>query len=199
MAFIRHFGAAWIFSVWAGLANAVPVNFDFEFDNLFNSLPLDPPIVGTGQVRFDDVGNGSFSLTALTNLSMQFSIAGEIFSLGDADTPLGEVLAVVSDYEGGRRFQFSNTRGFGSGPYFGSIDFTNAGGANLTFQPPGYGDSLDLYQMTGPRVGTMGSYLAVNAVPVPGTLAVFCVALGLLVLLRRLPFSRNVGHQAAVV
>ncbi len=167
---------------WAGNASALPVTFGFAFDNVFNSLPLEPPMVGTGQVSFDDIGNGTFSLSSLTNLSMQFSIAGQSFSLADADTPLGQVLAVVTHYGTGRRLQFSNSQGFGSGPHLGSIDFTNDNGAFLTFQPPGYGPSLDLYLMSGAGTTVDGSYLATTGVPLPGTLAL--VATALLPLLR---------------
>mgnify|MGYP003382482890 FL=1 len=176
---------------WAGCANAAPITFGFTFDRIFNGIPLELPFIGTGQVSFDDVGNGTFALTALSNLSMQFAVLGETFTLADAATPLGQVLAVVSDYGPGRRFQFSNSNGFGTGPFFGSIDLTKANGAYLTFQPPGFGPGLDLHQIVTPGRADLGSYLATSGVPVPGTLAILALGLALLALVRGGRFSRN--------
>lgn len=184
---ITTFMTVLVLAGWAGSAKAVPITFEFAFDGVFDGIPLELPTVGTGQVSFEDVGNGQFSLTALTNLSMQFFVLGQVFTLADAQTPLGQVLAVVSDFGSDRRFQFSNTNGFGTGPYFGSIDFANAQGNYLTFQPPAFGTGLDLYYMGDSVNPASGSYLATSAVPLPGTLAIFPIGLVCLMLARRGP------------
>lgn len=165
----------------AGLASAfalapAPAHalvFQFQFDQVGDGLPLDPPIVGSGSFSFDgDPGAGSFALTSLPNYTFGFVFNdGNSFGNGDITTPLGEVLVLISQAGNAYDLKFSNINGFGGGGGSGSIDFDNTVSA-LSFEPPGFGGNLDLYQ-SGPY---FGNYSATSATAsVPGPLPIFGV------------------------
>ena len=121
--------------------------FQFQFDYVGDGPPLDLPIVGTGSFSFDgNPGRGSFALDSLTNYTFSFLFDdGTTFGNSDIDTPTSEVLVLISKVGNALKLNFSNINSYGSGVSTGSIDFDN-GGSVLTFEPPGYGGNLDLYQ-----------------------------------------------------
>ena len=154
------------------LADAGPL-FTFLFDGTPDAT-LTPPIVGTGTFSFtNDPGNGTFPLMALGPLAMLFTLGGTTYTDDDIDTPLNEVLVVLSTTSSVRRLQFSNTNAFGSGLLAGSIDFFNGDGEELSFEPPGFGAGLNLFDESGPLRGT---YLAL-AVPEPASLVLIWTGL----------------------
>ncbi len=156
----------------AGVVVAPPTTFDFVFDNggLTEAPPPVAPFVGSGSLTIaSDPGDGTFLLNSLGGFSMSFTFGTDTFSAADIETPLTEVLVVLTATPAGQQLQFSNNTagGFGTGPYGGSLDLVNSGGAFLTFEPPGYGGGgLNLYQ-EGPG-DPAGNYLAL-ATPLPST------------------------------
>jgi hypothetical protein len=167
--------------VW--MANASPAGadatFTFGFDNqgLGGTLPLVPPIVGTGTVTLaTDPGPGTFALNSLGGFSMSFVFGTDTFSAStgsssEITTPLSQVLVVITSVPGGENLQFSNTQPFGGGAQEGSLDFTNPSGLSLTFQPPGFivrdRPGLILYQ-EGVQFQNQGVYLGTSVAAVPG-------------------------------
>lgn len=146
-----------------------------------DGLPIDPPLVGTGSFTFaTDPGDGTFALTSLGAFSMSFMFGPVTFTETDITTPLGEILVVLSSMGLDRRAQFSNNdpSGFGNGGFNGSIDFV-AGTDFLSFEPPGFGGTLDLYILDG-TVDAFGNYLGqltAAAVPEPGLLPLMGIGL----------------------
>jgi len=171
-------GLASAFALASAPAHALV--FQFQFDNVPDGLPLDPPIVGSGSFSFDgDPGAGSFALTSLPNYTFSFRFDdGNAFGNADIITPLSEVLVLISQtgYTYDLKFSNTNPSGFGGSLFGGSIDFDNTLSV-LSFEPPGYGGNLDLYASSS----YFGSYSATAAVPsstasVPGPLPLLGVA-----------------------
>lgn len=148
--------------------------FQFQFDSVGDGPPLDLPIVGTGSFSFDgDPGTGSFALDSLANYTFSFLFdGGATFGNRDIKTPTSEVLVLISKTGNSLKLNFSNTNGFGSGGFGGSIDFAN-GVNNLSFEPPGFGGNLDKY-----FTGSLGNYSATASpsASVPGPLPLIGVA-----------------------
>jgi hypothetical protein len=134
-------------------ATAHALVFQFQFDGVADGPPLDPPIVGTGSFSFDgNPGTGSFALDSLANYTYNFLFNGDsAYENRDTVTPTSEVLVLISKAGNSLKLNFSNINSCGSGAYFGSIEFFN-GVSTLSFEPPGYGGNLDLYQ-AGSYVG----------------------------------------------
>ena len=88
--------------------------------------------------------------------------------------PTSEVLVLISKAGNSLKLNFSNINDYGSGASFGSIDFFN-GVSTLSFEPPGYGGSLDLYME-----GYFGNYSASasrsSSASIPGPLPLMGVA-----------------------
>ncbi len=124
-------------------AQADPL-FLFRFDNT-NNGGVTPPIVGNGSFSFaNDLGDGTHALTSLGAFSMSFTFGGTTFTEAHIVTPLNEILVIISTPGPDRRIQFSNINLFGTGPFFGAIDFIN-GAFSLSFEPPGNDGVLDQY------------------------------------------------------
>jgi hypothetical protein len=163
------------------MANASPAGadatFTFEFDNqgLAGSLPLVPPIVGTGTVTLaTDPGPGIFALNSLGGFSMSFVFGTDTFSASNSSnseisTPLFQVVVILTSVPGGENLQFSNTQSNGGGSQAGSLDFTNPSGQILTFEPPAFGRGL-IHYAEGVSFQNEGVYLGTNA-SVPGPIA----------------------------
>jgi PEP-CTERM motif len=158
--------------------------FFFEFDNSPDGM-ITPPIVGTGTFDFAiDPGNGTHPLTSLGAFSMSFTFGATTFTPAHIVTPLSEILVILSPLGADRRVQFSNVLPFGSGPFGGAIDFIN-GVSFLSFEPPGFGGSLDLY-FQGDGAVFFGNYLGVQPIPEPSSLALLGMGgAGLVVLARK--------------
>ncbi|HEY9690889.1 MAG TPA: PEP-CTERM sorting domain-containing protein [Oculatellaceae cyanobacterium] len=169
-------------------ANAI--TFNFIFDNTDDG-GVNSPLVGSGIFNFDgDPGDGTFSLSDLPNYNFNFELnTGDVFTTSDITTPIDEVLTIISSNTSAREVNFSNINGFGSGTEGGSIDFRNASGSVLSFEPPGTGGNLDLYFVTAQGDSYFGNYqgIAVSSVPEPSTnLALLTFsAVGVGLLLRR--------------
>jgi hypothetical protein len=171
---LLRFSVTWLIVLATGVsAQADPV-FSFQFDQTPDAT-LTPPIVGTGTFSFTtDPGDGTFPLTSLGPFVMSFTLGSTTYTADDIDTPLGEILVVLSTTGSERRLQFSNTNAFGNGLLGGSIDFFNADGEELGFAPPGLGAGLNLFAESSLcDLGTScGTYLAVTAaVPEPSSFA----------------------------
>ena len=183
--------------------------FDFVFDD-GGSGELPPaiaPFIGSGTVTIaDDPGDGTFALTALGPFSMSFTFGTDTFSTSDIQTPLSEILVVLSGPAGNQQFRFSNTNSFGSGPEGGSIDLVNSFNVFLSFEPPGaagfFGGNLTLYaEGTDPNNfsnDNSGNYLGTEslATPIPAAFPLFATGLGALGLLG---WRRKRKNVAAIV
>ena len=186
-----------VLTSWAAAPSAGPITFEFEFSPALQA-PTDWNDA-SGNVTFDDVGAGSFLLSSLTNLSMQFELFGEVFTLADAATPLSEVIALITNTgPSSQRLVFSNTLSSGSGPLSGSLDLVNTGGAGLGFSPPFFGTNFVLsVPVVGSFDGSFGSYRAVSQpVPVTSSLVLCLLGLCLLLVQRRLRRVPSVAPEA---
>ena len=136
------------------------LTFDFSFDNSPNGTVTDP-IVGTGTFSFDgDPGNGTFALASLANYNFSFNFNnGLSFTNTDISTPVADVLVRIATNGTDRVVNFGGSR---TGPFTGSIDFTNASGG-LSFEP----DFGTLYFNTGGNFGTYQGIISQNPTPVP--------------------------------
>lgn len=149
---------------WSG-ARADTIFF-FQFDTTPDAT-LTAPIVGAGTFTFaNDPGIGTFALTSLGAFAMSFTFGSTMYTQDDIDTPLNEILVVLSTLGANRRLQFSNTKPFGSGLNNGALDFFNPDGEELSFEPPGFGGGFTRYDESSPFFGT---YLATD-VPEPSSL-----------------------------
>ena len=169
-------GLASVFALAPAPAQALV--FQFQFDNVVDGPPLDPPIVGSGSFSFDgDPGAGSFALTSLPSYTFSFVFDdGNSFGNANITTPLSEVLVLISQTGNTYDLKFSNINPFGGGSGSGSIDFDNTL-SSLSFEPPGFRGNLDLYSSGS----YFGNYSATAPVPsatasVPGPLPIFGVA-----------------------
>ena len=153
----------------ASLAHATPaqaLEFTFLFDNAFNGLPLEPPIIGTGTFSFDGhPGSGTFPLTSLPNYAFSLNINGLSFDNADMATPPQAVVAVIT--RAGSNWSL-NFAGGETAPYFGSLDFIN-GTTGLSFQPSG-GPLYFAVSNTLAQPDIFGTYQALAPVPVPAPL-----------------------------
>lgn len=151
----------------ATLAHATSAHalvFDFQFDNIFNGLPLEPPIIGTGTFSFDGhPGSGTFPLTSLPNYAFSFNINSLSFDTADMATPPSDVNAVIT--RAGSNWSL-NFAGNNSGPYGGSLDFVN-GITGLSFQPFGGPLYFAVSDNALPEPDIGGTYQALAPVPVP--------------------------------
>ncbi|OLP19454.1 hypothetical protein BST81_05355 [Leptolyngbya sp. 'hensonii'] len=156
---------------------AQAASFTLQFDNTFDDS-LTPPITGTGTLSYAGaIQTGTFSLDTLTNLSLNFTVNGQAFNLGDlAGSSLSSASLVVQTTAGGYQAYFA---GGPNGVYFGSLDFQNGQQTGFTFQPSYYSPPpLHLYQEPGTPY--KGTYTATaTAVPEPAMfLGVAAVGLG---------------------
>lgn len=126
---------------------AQALTFNVTFDDTFDNT-LTEPFIGTGTFTFDgDPGDGIFALNSLSNFEFNFNfIDGLTYTTEDIITPIEEVLIVIDTEEDQRTVKFSNLNPFGSGESSGSIDFMNDSENVLSFEPPGFGGNLNLYQ-----------------------------------------------------
>jgi len=146
--------------------------FSFGFDAIADGT-LSAPLVGTGTFSFaTDPGDGTFALTSLGAFSMSFTFGGNTYTDADITTPLGEVLVVLATGGPDRTLKFSNTNGFGSGTFGGSLDFVNAVG-DLSLSPPSAG--LGLYFEENGQF-FFGDYLGVQ-VPEPSMAVLMAVGI----------------------
>lgn len=164
-------GACTAIACFALTPSAHALVFNFEFDNVPNRLPLDPPIVGTGTFSFDgNPGPGSFALSTLTNFNFNFDFdIGFTFTNADLNTNPSDVLVEISTV--GSEFSLNFTGN--SDPFNGSLAFTNASGPfAISFEPGAPGiDRPELYftlQLDSDEFfGNFGSYQATTQVPSP--------------------------------
>jgi hypothetical protein len=159
-----------------------------NFNVIFYSEPsTSSPVVGTGTFSFDNnLGDGTYALSSLTNYNIDFTVGSSTFTDAGIANPISEILVVI--YGGGSQFYFSNTNAYGTGPYGGSIDFTNIDGSDLTTEPPGYGaPPLDLYQATDSSENSyFGMYDTSSVIPEPSGLLLLGTGLmGLVSVVRR--------------
>jgi hypothetical protein len=178
-----------------GQATAGPITFDFQFDNagIDPNRPdgtIIPPLVGSGTFTINnDPGLGTFTLASLGAFTMSFTFNdGNSFTQADIATNNSITTAVITSSGTGERVVFSDGGSGGGGPFNGSLDLVNAGGAFLTFEPsflvppPPSPGGLDLYLENG---NLQGDYLAltpsVAATPEPSSLTLLGLgSLGLL-------------------
>jgi hypothetical protein len=167
--------SAMAFVVTAGLAVSAPsakaLSFSFDLDDTFDTT-VTPPFVGTGTFSFDEIlGDGTYALSGLTNVDFAFNfVGGDVFDETHIDTPLSEILIIIS--KAGQQVNFSNTSPFGSGFGGGSIDFFNPLNANLqslSFEPPGFNGGLNAYFASGTTGDTFAGTYA-EPVPTPALL-----------------------------
>ena len=161
-------------------AGQAATSFTFQFDNNGFGTPrgqVQPPIVGTGNfTTSDNLVAGTYALTSLTDFTVSFSFAnGATFTQADIATPIGQVAVRISNYSGGGlRLQFTeNGSPANGGPAGGSLDLVSSSGL-LTFEPS-YNGGNDFYFSTP----FIGNYLALNAVPEPGSWALMIAGFGL--------------------
>jgi len=170
----------------ASSAGAVAI-ITMDFDNTPGG-GLTPPFVGTGVFTVaTDPGDGTFTLDSIGPFTMLFSFPGLGVSFTESDivTPFPEVEVILSHNGATRAVQFSNNNpsGFGSGPFSGSLDLDN-GVSALSFEPPGFGGSLDLYIVRDSQTQNFGNY--VNSVAEPAVVLLLGTGLaGILAVARR--------------
>ena len=174
------------------VSGAPPANagmiFATHFDNTFNRT-LSPPGVGSGVLSFDnDLEDGTYAWSTLTNPAFSFAVGGASFSLADITTSTTALGLTI--YQSGTDWYFD-------GPYSeesfagGAVEFENSNGALAAFEPNFGSPPFNLYVVaTSWEVvdsdleiydGFLGTY-GVNptAVPEPGTLTLLAMG-GLLV------------------
>lgn len=171
----------------AHATSAHAIVFDFQFDNIFNGLPLEPPIIGTGTFSFDGYpGSGVFPLTSLPNYAFSFNVNDLSFNTADMATPPSDVNAVITRIGNDWSLNFE---GDNSGPYGGSLDFVN-GITGLSFQPSGGPLYFAVSDNALPDSDIEGTYQALAPVPVPAPLPALGVSAAF-------AFSRSLRKRSA--
>lgn len=138
--------------------------FSFEFDNVGDGLPLEPPIVGSGTFSFDgNPGPGTFALSTLPNFKFDLNFGGTTFN--NANLATDPSLVFVEIFGAGILFSLNFTGS--DDPFMGSLGFISDAGGVLSFQPgePGL-DAPDRYFSVTSNGETLGNYQA-TAVPGP--------------------------------
>ncbi|HEY3757670.1 MAG TPA: hypothetical protein VGL42_16070 [Opitutaceae bacterium] len=165
--------AAFAATVTAGAMHAQDTTFQFEF---FDQFPL-----GGGQVTIaNDPGDGTYALSTVDPISMNFSFFwGDSFTQADIVSDLSMTEVVISNLGPFQTLQFSDTGTMagGGGPLGGSIDFENASGEGLSFEPSWIGGYLDTFQEGDVNSNSplFGGYIAF-AVPAPDSASTFALA-----------------------
>lgn len=148
-------------------AAAAPFTFNFEFDNNPNGS-VEPPIVGTGFLTFDDLGDGTFDFFSLTNVDLGFTFGADTWGLANLDTSAGTLVEISTTLDA-RSLVFT---GNGNGTFGGSIDFRNLANptqTSLSFGPTGFEGRYVTSDFDGDY--------AASQVPLPATLLLFAVGL----------------------
>jgi len=145
-------------------APANALSFNLNFDNTADNT-LSAPFVGTGTFSFTgNVSDGTYTLTSLPDYNFNITFGTTTFTNANITTTPSTVLAIISG--SGTGINFSNTSPTGDGGSSGSIDFIN-GLNDLTFEPPGFGGNLNLYQASANSSNYLGNYTNPAPTPVP--------------------------------
>jgi len=160
--------------------------FNLKFDTTFNQSlapPILPPSQGTRLISFDDdLADGTYLISTLTNFYFSATIAGETWTMADLvtdPTPLG--VTIFTKY-GGRRDIFFD--GPGQGILSGSANFVNSNNLFLATEP----NDLSLPFVVPHDRWVFGTYFplddplgggnyGVHPVPEPGTWMIYIVYL----------------------
>jgi hypothetical protein len=181
-------GACSAIACFALAPSAHALVFNFEFDNVGDGLPLDPPIVGSGTFSFDgNPGPGTFALRTLPNFKFDFNFGGTTFN--NANLATDPSLVFVEIFGAGNLFSLNFTGS--DDPFSGSLGFISDAGDQLSFEPgePGL-DAPELYFSVTSNGETFGNYQA-TAVPGPLPLLGAASAFGFSRKLRRKIKSRR--------
>jgi hypothetical protein len=174
------------------VSGAPPANagmiFTTHFDNT-SDRTLSLPYVGSGVLSFDnDLLDGTYAWSTLTNPAFSFAVGGASFSLADITTSTAALGLTI--YQSGTDWYFD---GPAAGSFTGGVvDFENSNGALASFEPTdleppfdappfnryGVVTSLDALDAGDGFFGTYGVHP--TAVPEPGTLTLLAMG-GLLV------------------
>jgi len=136
--------------------------FQVGFDNTFDIGAIDatPPYVGSGELSFDNnLADGSYLLTSLSNLSFSFTIGGETWT--EADSVFFDPDTEIVIFNTGRRFYFNGVGN--STPEGGSFDVINSNSHILTFEPNDFAAPPFTLYVTPDYFGNFGS------IPEPST------------------------------
>lgn len=171
------------------VSGAAPANagmiFATHFDNTFDRT-LSLPYVGSGVLSFDnDLVDGTYAWSTLTNPAFSFAVGGESFSLADiisSTTALG-----LTIYQAGTDWYFDGPS-LEDSALGGVVEFENSNAAFAAFEPnnierppfnaPPFNryiaaPSMDEGYEDGSFFGTYG--VNPTAVPEPGTLTLLAV------------------------
>jgi len=176
------------------VSGAPPANagmiFTTHFDNT-SDRTLSLPYVGSGVLSFDnDLLDGTYAWSTLTNLVFSFAVGGESFSLTDIITPT--TAPGLTIYQSGTDWYFDGNQGNPEDTDDGAVDFKNSNGALASFEPNNLDQPFDAppfnryYVVTSLDAldagdGFFGTYgVHPTAVPEPGTLTLLAMG-GLLV------------------
>ena len=116
------------------VSGAPPANagmiFETRFDNT-SDRTLSAPYVGLGLLSFDnDLVDGTYAWSTLTNPAFSFAVGGEAFSLADITTSTAALGLTI--YQSGTDWYFN---GPGASGFAGAVDFVNSNGALAAFEP----------------------------------------------------------------
>jgi hypothetical protein len=159
--------------------------FNLKFDTTFDQSlapPILPPSQGTGLISFDDdLADGTYLISTLTNFYFSATIAGETWTMADLvsdPTPLG--VTIFTKY-GGRRDIFFD--GPAQEPLGGSANFVNSNNQYFATEP----NDLSLPFVVphdrwivgtySPHSSSGGGNYGVHPVPEPGTWMIYIVYL----------------------
>lgn len=158
--------------------------FNLKFDTTFNQSlapPILPPSQGTGVISFDDnLADGTYLISTLTNFYFSATISGETWTMADLitdPTPLG--VTIFTKY-GGRRDIFLD--GPGQGSISGSTTFVNSNNMFFSTEPNDLGSPFvvphDRWLVGAfPNSALVGGNYGVHPVPEPGTWMIYIVYL----------------------